>query len=232
MKRSMGIAMVGAVMLAGGQAHAQDPAVPTAAPSAPAAPAATATAAAALPAAPDATAFNRELGAVEERVDDLKEKVFRSKAALLYLREVIATGSTGGGARVSIELRNNLGAGHVLEGVTFFLDGQIKYAGNDSAVDKALRAGSGLEVHQGSLSPGTHELTVTYRIRSTGFNVFSYAKKDTYEVRVRNSFEAKMGEACALVATVREGAAVNSFKDRTGVDFKWNCGRDTDAAGR
>jgi hypothetical protein len=228
MKRSMGIAMVGAVALATGAAFAQDPAAPPVA----GAPAVTATAAAALPAAPDAVAFNRELGMVEERVDDLKEKVFRSKAALKYLQEVIATGNTGGGARFSIVLRNNLGAGHVLEGVTFFLDGQIKYAGNDNAVDKALRAGTGLEVHQGSLSPGTHELTATYRIRSTGFSVFSYAKGDTYEIRVRNSFEAKMGDACALVATVREGAAVNSFKDRTGVDFKLNCERMSDASGR
>ena len=230
MKRSMGIAMVGAVMLGGGQALAQDPAAGPAAPPVQPAPAATSTAAAAaVPAAPDAAAFNRELGAVEERVDDLKERVFRSKAALLYLREVVATGSTGGGARVSIQLRNKLGAGHVLEGVTFFLDGQIKYTGNDTA-DKVLRSDNGLEVLQQSLSPGTHDLTVTYRIRSTGFNVFSYAKKDTYEVRVRNSFEAKMGEACVLVATVREGAAVNSFKDRTGVDFNWNCG--PDAVGR
>jgi hypothetical protein len=233
MKRSMGMAIVGAVALAAGGAFAQDPAVTAAPPAAPVVtPAPAATGAAAQ--APDASAvaFNRELGVVEERVDDLKEKVFRSKAALMYLREVVATGSTGGGARFSIVLRNNLGAGQVLEGVTFLLDGQIKYAGNDSAVDKALRAGTGLEVHQGSLSPGTHELTATYRIRSTGFNVFSYAKGDTYEIRVRNSFEAKMGEACSLAATLREGAAVDSFKDRARVDFKLNCERMADAAAR
>jgi hypothetical protein len=230
MKRSVGFAMVGLLACMAGSAWAEEPPSPNAAP-APApvtAPAATAGASA----QGGAEAFHRELLSVEGKVEDLKEKVFRSKAALMYLREVVATGNTGGGSRVSIVLRNGLGAGQVLEGVTFLLDGQIKFAGSDASVDKALRAGSGLEVVQGAISPGTHELTATYRIRSTGFKVFSYAQGDTYEIRVRNTFDAKMGEACTLAATLREGAAVNSFKDRARVDFKLNCERMSDAAGR
>ncbi len=200
-------------------AHAEEPA------------ASTGPASAAAPA--DGAAFNRELLSVEEKVDDLKERVFRSKAALMYLNEVVSTGSTGAGSRFTISLRNSLGAGHVLEGVTFLLDGQIKFAGNDASVDKALRAGSGLEVFSGALSPSTHDVTATYRIRSTGYKIFSYAQGDTYEIRVRNTFQAEMGNACTLTANLSEGSAVKTFEKRAKVEFKVsNCARVNDAGTR
>ncbi len=181
----------------------------------------------------DGAAFNRELLSVEEKVDDLKERVFRSKAALKYLEQVVSTGSTGAGSRFTITLRNSLGAGHVLDGVTFLLDGQIKFAANDASVDKALRAESGLEVFSGSLSPSTHEVTATYRIRSTGYKLFTYAQGDTYEIRVRNTFQAETGDACTLTANLSEGSAVKTFEKRAKVEFTVsNCTGMSDAGTR
>ena len=54
-------------------------------------------------------AYNLKLRDIEERVNDLKEKIFQSKARLIQLQEVVLHGTISG-AKAKIVHRNEMGA--------------------------------------------------------------------------------------------------------------------------
>ena len=87
------------------------------------------------PAAPPAGAadtarYDPQLGTMEERVNGLKEQVFRSKATLQLLKEIMLQGSSGG-ARSSVVHVNDLGRTYSIESVAYYLDGQSIFAKYD-----------------------------------------------------------------------------------------------------
>ena len=82
--------------------------------------------------------LHRELRTVEEQVSDLKERVFRSKATLELLKELVLDAAASG-SRVVLWHINELGAGYSVESVQYFLDGKSVY----SRVDAERRARRG-----------------------------------------------------------------------------------------
>src|SRR5688572_10709733 len=71
----------------------------------------------------DAALYARELRTVEEDVKRLKERVFRSKATLQLLKEIIVEGA-GMGSRVVLWHVNKMGPAYTVDQVTYFLDGK------------------------------------------------------------------------------------------------------------
>src|SRR5262245_55405604 len=63
-----------------------------------------------------------KLRGLEERVNDLKERIFRSKARLILLRETVLNGVISG-AKAVIVHRNEMGSSFTLEQVSYSLDG-------------------------------------------------------------------------------------------------------------
>ena len=57
--------------------------------------------------------FNRELLTIEEQVNSPKERVFRSKATLQLLKEIVVQG-TSSGSRSSITHVNKLGRSYTI----------------------------------------------------------------------------------------------------------------------
>jgi hypothetical protein len=173
------------------------------------------------------TDFNKELYTVEEKVDALKERVFRSKATLQLLKEIVIEGSSSG-SRATIWHVNKLGTAYRLEAITYLLDGQTKFQKADPA--GSLSDSKEFKIHDGALPPGNHNLSVDARIRPTGFGVFSYARN--YEIGLRSnwSFVAELGRACTIRAILSDkGGVANSFEERAKVDFELKCERIADA---
>ena len=162
--------------------------------------------------------FKRALGTHEESVNSLKEDVFRSKATLQLLKEIVIVGGSAG-ARSSVYHMNNLGPSYRLESVAYYLDGQSVYAKADPT--GSLAKSGEIKVFDAALPPGTHTLQVNMVLRGNGFGVFSYVNEYTFKVSSSYAFSAMEGEATAVKVNVHEKRGIGvGFAERPTVDYE------------
>lgn len=174
------------------------------------------------------TQFNRELLSVEEQVNRLKEQVFRSKATLQLLAEIVAQG-TGTGSRASISHVNELGRSYKIESLSYYLDGQSRYA--RTAADGGLDGVDEIKIFDGPIQAGTHTLSVTMQLQGSS-GVFSYVDQIGFNVQSSASFEVKDGDTCAIrVEADEHGGLSRSFTERPDIAFDIRCTRSMDDAG-
>lgn len=210
-----------------------------AAPEAPAAPAAAAPAATetkieppkeeARPAQPSPVtadeAFNTRVKTLEEQVVDLKEKIYRTKARLLLLQETVLGGDISSGARAVLFHRNEMGSSFVLESVAYALDGAPIFTKVDVAGDLDKR--EELEIFNGRIVPGQHQIAVRMVYRGHGFGVFSYL--DGYRFKLQNSvtFNADAGKVTTVkVVGFEKGGLTTDMKDRPSIRFDVEVSKD------
>jgi nucleoid-associated protein YgaU len=228
-------ALVLSVSLASNPAFAQEadgeaPAADAPAADAPAVPEAEAEA----PAADDKSAeqaasdYNRELLTIEEEVHSHKEKVFRAKATLQLLKEIVVQGNSAG-SRATIMHENKLGRGYTLESISYYLDGQGKFSKADPT--GGLDDMREFKVFEGAVPPGSHNITVNLRLRGNGFGVFSYVKNYTFAVQSSTAFTAEEGKSCKVRVVMDERKGIGrSFIERPHVEFETRCIRLSDSA--
>ena len=173
------------------------------------------------PAVADPQSFDLELRTMEEDVNALKEQVFRSKAILMLLKEIVVQGSAGG-SRATIFHVNKLGASYKIESVSYYLDGQGRFSQTDQNGD--LNATKELEVWDGAIPPGTHTLSATIKIRGDGMGLFSYVEDYTFSVQASDSFDAEEGKACQVRTLIGQKKGITrSFTERVNVTFETRC---------
>lgn len=183
-----------------------------------------------VPSAEEGGDFNKELLNVEEQVDSLKERVFRSKATLQLLKEIVVQGASSG-SRATIWHENRLGTGFKLESVTYLLDGQSKFSKSDP--DGSLDQTREFKISEGAIPPGSHNLSVSFKVRPTGFSIFSYATNYEIDVRSNYAFEAELGKSCTIRSVLTDkGGGASSFEDRAKVKYQLKCERISDAEQR
>lgn len=184
--------------------------------------------AAATPAADAKTsdeAFRTRVKTLSARVDDLKEKVFQSKARLLLLQEAVLGGDISSGARAVIIHQNDMGGSFVLESISYALDGSPIFTKVD--VDQELASKKEFEVFNGRIVPGQHQLAVRLVYRGHGFGVFNYV--DGYRFKVQNSFTVDMEPGKATTARVvafERGDLTTDMKERPSVRLETQVTRD------
>ena len=172
--------------------------------------------------------FNRALRTVEEDVHALKEQVFRSKATLQLLQEIVVQGSATG-ARSTVWHENKLGKGYTVESIRYFLDGQPKFTKVDT--NSGLDDLKEVKVFEGAVPPGSHQLVVNMRLRGSGYGVFSYVKQVSLTVQATTTFTAEEGKSCAVRAVLDERKGLGrSFTERPAVQFETQCVRLSGAA--
>lgn len=165
--------------------------------------------------------FNRELLTIEENVNTLKERVFRSKATLQLLKEIVVQGSSSG-SRGSIVHVNKLGRGYTIESIAYYLDGQGKYSKVDPS--GALDNKREIKIFDGPVPPGNHNLTVHLKLKGNGFGIFSYVKDYVFNVQATTAFVAEDGKSCKVEAVVNERSGIGrSFTERPYVKFETRC---------
>lgn len=213
------------------------PAVPTSttpakAPATTAAPAAAPTApGAAPPSAPTASSnidpatvspeqmpSSVRLRRLEQRVQALKERAWRSKARVGMLKESVLGG--GVGALAQITHKNNMGASYRLIKLVYSLDGVQVFARTDEAAESLYKTGS-FEIFTGPISPGSHTISVVAVYRGHGYGVFKYLDEFVVQARGTHSFTAGEGKTAKVDASGYEkGGPTTPFDKRPAVDFK------------
>jgi hypothetical protein len=216
------------------------PAKPTAAKPTAAAPA-TPTKPAAPPKAPDpkpadpasdpsvrqSEVYGDRIDGLAVEVDDLKDKIFRSKARLALLRETVLKGVMAG-SRVVIAHRNLMGSGFRLVKMVYVMDGAQIYARSDES--GSLDSEDELIIYDGNLPPGPHNVTIELTYKGHGYGVFAYLSGYTFDSRSSHSFTAPENGAVKLSSVGYErGNMTTEMRERPHVNWQE---LPLDAAGR
>lgn len=194
-------------------------------------PATAAPAAGATPTAPSGEktadeAFTARVKTLEEQVVDLKEKIYRSKARLLLLQETVMGGELSTGARAVLVHKNEMGNAFQLESVVYALDGAPIFTQVDTQGD--LNRHQSLEVFNGRIVPGQHQLAVRLVYRGSGYGVFSYLEGYKFKVQSSYTFNAESGKVTTVnVVGVEKGGLTTDLKDRPAVRYDIEVAKDT-----
>ena len=162
--------------------------------------------------------YGARIDGMQADVDDLKERVFRSKARLSVLKETVLHGVLAG-SRVIIVHRNLMSSQFRLTKLAVVLDGAQIYARTDDS--GALDQEDELVVLDGNIVPGPHTITVELTYQGQGFGVFSYLNGYTFESRSSHNFTAPENGALRLLSSGYEkGNLSTEMKDRPSVEWQ------------
>ena len=161
--------------------------------------------------------YNIKLKNLEEKVNQLKEKVFRSKARLLLLQETVLTGIIAS-AKVHIIQNNEMGYFFKIESVTYSLDGVPIF----SKVDKDGELKRDFDILPTSnLVAGNHNLTALVVVRGSGHGFFSYLDGYKFKIRSTVSFLTEEGKVTRIkIIPFEKGNLSTELKDRPSVRFE------------
>jgi len=174
---------------------------------------------AAAPAASAGT-YKVQLKGLEQRVNELKERIFRSKARLNLLKETVLHGVIAG-SKAIIRHKNEMGSSFRLAKLVYAVDGAQIFSKTDES--GTLDEKKKFEVFNGSIVPGNHTISVMMVFRGHGYGIFSYLKGYKFTVRSSHTFTAGEGRQTSVtVRAYEKGNITTELKDRPAVDFKVN----------
>ncbi len=171
-------------------------------------------------AAGDKGSYSVRLKDLEDRVNRLKEQIFRSKARLSLLAETVLDRKIAG-AKAIISFRNEMGGSFWLTKATFLLDGGPILNKTDEGGNLAER--DVIELFDGPVMPGDHTLSVVLQYRGHGYGIFSYLKGYSFKVRSSRTFTVGEGKAIKVeVVGYEKGGVTTALEERPAVRFSEN----------
>lgn len=154
---------------------------------------------------------------LEQRINELKEQIFRSKARLSLLAETVLHGVVAG-AQFTIVHEHRMGSSYRLVKVVYTLDGAPIF--NKADEEGTLGDREEFDVYNGSVVPGEHTLTVMLEYRGHGYGIFSYLKGYTFTTTGAHTFTAAEGKSTVLrVVGYEKGGPTTPLGDRPAVRF-------------
>ncbi len=161
--------------------------------------------------------FNLKLRNLEEKINSLKDKVFRAKQRLAILQETVLSGALAG-ARCSALHLNEVGSAFDLISVLYYLD--------EAPIFKWVEGGPELKpelsVFDGSVVPGPHHLSVYLVFRGKGYGVFSYMEGYTFKLKAGYSFNVEEGQLVEVTATAKDRGSLVKLDNRLYISFDIN----------
>jgi hypothetical protein len=165
----------------------------------------------------DKGSYSVRLKDLEDRVNRLKEQIFRSKARLSLLAETVLDRKIAG-AKAVITFRNEMGGSFWLTKATFLLDGGPILNKTDEGGNLAER--DLIELFDGPVMPGDHTLSVVLQYRGHGYGIFSYLKGYSFKVRSSRTFTVGEGKAIKIdVVGYEKGGVTTALEERPAVRF-------------
>jgi hypothetical protein len=162
--------------------------------------------------------YGDRLDGLQIEVDQLKDKIFRSKARLALLKETVLRGVLAG-SRIIMAHRNLMGSGFRMVRMVYSMDGAQIYARTDET--GSLDSEDELVIYDGNLPPGPHNVTIELTYKGHGYGVFSYLTGMTFESRSSHSFTAPENGAVKLTSVGFErGNITTEMRDRPSVDWQ------------
>lgn len=165
---------------------------------------------------------------LEEKVNDLKEKIFRSKSRLVLLKETVLRGSLSGSKAVLVH-RNEMGSSFELDQVVYSLDGnQIFNERNESGeLDDKER----IEIFNGAIVPGNHNLSLMLVYKGNTFGAFAYLQGYKFTIRSSYTFAAEEGKTTQVnIIGYEKGGITTAMEDRPDVKYEIEFIEDTTEA--
>lgn len=166
----------------------------------------------------DAATYAVRLRDLEQRINELKEQIFRSKARLSLLAETVLQGVVSG-AQTTIVHENKMSGSYKLVKAVYALDGAPIF--NRADEEGGLSEKTEFDVYNGSIVPGEHTLTVNLEYRGHGYGIFSYLKGYRFKVRSSYSFSAPEGKAVNVrVVAYEKGGPTAPLEERPAVRYQ------------
>ncbi|MFB6264566.1 MAG: hypothetical protein ABEL76_13220 [Bradymonadaceae bacterium] len=162
-----------------------------------------------------AEAYKAQIQELQTKIDDLKEDVFQSKSRVVLLKQTVL-GQNLTGSRARIIHDDDLGATFKLQRAMYSLDGSRVY--NESDATGSLAKKKEIEVYNGDITTGGHNVSILLEYQGGGFGIFNYMQ--AYKVRIRSScqFEAKAGKETILrVHAYNKGGAFANVENEPGI---------------
>jgi hypothetical protein len=170
------------------------------------------------PTAAEGEQFDLKLKGLEEQVNDLKEKIFRTKSRLLLLQETVIGGDISTSAKAVIVHQNDMGSSFVLESAAYSLDGAAIFTKVDNSGDLADKPA--FEIFNGLVVPGNHQISVKLVYRGHGYGLFSYLEGYKFKVQSSYTFNAEAGRLTAIkVVGFEKGGITTDLKERPSVRY-------------
>ncbi len=177
------------------------------------------TGAVAAPAAEDMDAgtYAVRLRDLEQRINELKEQIFRSKARLSLLAETVIGGAIAG-AQATIVHENRMSSSYKLVKAIYALDGAPIF--NQADEEGGLAERQQFDIYNGAVVPGEHTLTVNLEYRGHGYGIFSYLQGYRFRVRSNYSFTAPEGRSVTVrVVGYEKGGPTAPLEERPAVRY-------------
>ena len=165
----------------------------------------------------DAGTYAVRLRDLEQRINELKEQIFRSKARLSLLAETVLQGVVAGAQAVIVH-ENRMSSSYRLVKAVYALDGARIFSKADE--EGSLGERREVDIYDGSIVPGEHTLTVNLEYRGHGYGIFSYLKGYRFRVRSNYSFTAPEGKAITVrVVGYEKGGPTAPLEERPAIRY-------------
>jgi len=163
-------------------------------------------------------AYSIQIKNLEEKVNELKERVFRSKARLTLLQETVLMGKIAG-AKINLLFSNEMGSSFKIESVSFSLDGTQIFSKINQ--DGSLENTDVFDIlPSSSMVPGNHTISAYLVYRGNGFGLFSYLNQYKFKVKSSYTFYVEEGKITKVkVVAYEKGSLTTDLKDRPAVRF-------------
>lgn len=148
---------------------------------------------------------------LETRIDDLKDKVFRSKSRIVLLKETLL-GDKVAGSKALITQKNELGRRFTIKRITYMLDGNVLR--NELDRDGSLSEKKELELLSGAIGPGTHKLVAKIEFQGNAA-VFGYFEGYEFELERQCRFTVEEGAVTVVDVVAFRGGGVNTSVDKS-----------------
>ena len=162
--------------------------------------------------------YQKQINQIEAQVNELKEEIFRSSTRLTLLKEsVLASGLKG--TELYIIHRNEMGPNFKLEKILYILDGDYRRSLVDE--DGSISKQEEIEIYNGPLTAGNHNLQVELIYRGNGYGLFSYMKELQFVLNDVYIFPIAEGKRLEIkaIAYEKEGFDVE-LQDRPDLRFE------------
>jgi hypothetical protein len=171
-------------------------------------------------------AFDLRAKTLEEQINDLKEKILRTKSRLLLLQEAMVGGTeVTSGAKAVLIHRNEMGSAYVLESVSYALDAAPIFTKVD--VNGDLDKKEEFEIFNGRIVPGQHQINAQLTYRGHGYGVFSYLEGYKFTLKGAYTFNAEPGKVTTVkIIGFESGNFTTDVKDRPKVRYEINTSKD------
>lgn len=159
--------------------------------------------------------YNLKLRTLEEKINSLKDRIFRSKQRLAILQETVLSGTIAG-SRATITHKNEVGSAFKLVSVIYYLDDAPVFRKID--VPEELQKKE-IVVFDGSIVPGPHHISVFYVFAGKGYGFFSYMKGYTFKMKAGHSFNVEEGNLVEIVISPKDRGASYKLDNRLFTSF-------------